>query len=549
MQDLLGNLIGQFREYTKALSPVKRNSLLASVLVGSVGISIVVAMVSGTHYKPLFTNVASDQLPLIVEKLQKRNVPFDLQDDGKTITVPEELLHATQMAIMAELGNTKVGNTGLEMFAKQDFGVTSYAQRINYQRALQGELMRSINTLTAIKQSKVLLAIPPKKTFLEESGEPTASVVVELNAGKTLTEEQVKGITYLVAASVEKLVPEKVTVVDSRGKVLSKQYSAEGVVSAELLDLKKKVEAEFEESIESMLSRVVGTGKVIAKVNATLNPRHTSSVEELVDADSSAVRSQQSEEELLDGARNNPAGIPGARANLPGAEDQGQVGFRQNVRREIKTLNYSVPKTVKRIREAAGDLERVTVAVLVDGVMTNVTNEKGDQVQQWQERSAADLVKYENIVKNAIGFNASRGDSVKIENIQFEKEDFKEAEELLTNLERRQLLRSLLKWSLLGFALAMFFFIVVRPFMRWVTDSFQDTVEDMLPRTIEELEDLQSVDNTLPGMSGALPVLEEAIDPNKAESELLKERIVTLMGEDVEKSTAAMNLWLSRRDL
>ena len=195
------------------------------------------------------------------------------------------------------------------------------------------------------------------------------------------------------------------------------------------------------------------------------------------------------------------------------------------------------------------DLERVTVAVLVDGVMTNVTNEKGDQVQQWQERSAADLVKYENIVKNAIGFNASRGDSVKIENIQFEKEDFKEAEELLTNLERRQLLRSLLKWSLLGFALAMFFFIVVRPFMRWVTDSFQDTVEDMLPRTIEELEDLQSVDNTLPGMSGALPVLEEAIDPNKAESELLKERIVTLMGEDVEKSTAAMNLWLSRRDL
>ena len=138
--------------------------------------------------------------------------------------------------------------------------------------------------------------------------------------------------------------------------------------------------------------------------------------------------------------------------------------------------------------------------------------------------------------------------AVKIENIRFEKEDFAESDKILNNLSRRTLMYSLFKWTLLGLSLVMFFFIVVRPFMRWITDSFNDSVEDMLPRTIEELEELQSVDNTLPGMSGALPVLEESLDPDKAESELLKERIMALMDSDNEKATGAFSLWLTRRD-
>ena len=163
-------------------------------------------------------------------------------------------------------------------------------------------------------------------------------------------------------------------------------------------------------------------------------------------------------------------------------------------------------------------------------------------------RTAEELQKYEALVKSTIGFNQSRGDSVKIENMQFQPEDFSEAEKLLTNLERRKLLQALFKWALLGFSLALFFFIVVRPFMQWITDSFQDTVEEMLPRTIEELEELQSVDNTLPGMSSALPVLQESIDPEKAESELLKDRIMNLMQKDEEKAANAFGMWLVRRD-
>lgn len=548
MQKLLSQLTSQFQGFYRSLTPTKRLSLGASIFIILLSITILFAMYSGRNYVTLFTNIPADQVAIVVDQLNSKNIPFRMDHSGNSILIPKELLHSTQMAIMTEVGSTRLGQAGLELFDNQDFGVTSYAQRINYQRALQGELIRAINTLNAVRQSKVMLALPPKKTFLEETSPPKASVIVELHAGQTLNDDQVRGITYLVANAVEGMEPSGVNVVDERGKVLSKNYSADAMVSSELIDMKRRVEGQLEGRIESILSRAVGAGGVIARVDASLNPRHTVTVEEMVDPDRTAIRSSQTEEEILDGARTNPAGVPGARANLPGAEDQGEVGFRQNVRKELRTQNFDVPKTVRNIRESAGNIEKISVAVMVDGVMRPVTGEDGTVRQEWVPRSADELARFETLVKNAIGFNAARGDDVKIESIKFQREDFSEADALLTHMERRRLIHALFKWSLLGLSLAMFFFIVVRPFMRWITDSFQDIVEDMLPRTIEELEELQSVDNSLPGMSGALPVLEDSLDPDKAESELLKERIMSLMENDDEKAAGAFSLWLARRD-
>jgi flagellar M-ring protein FliF len=548
LNQIVGNLIVQFREFFKGLGPTKRLSIIAASVIAIVTLLIVSFMVSGKDYAPLFTKIPSDQVPMIIQKLNEKNVPFQLRDEGTTIAIPKDLLHSTQMALMSELGSTKMGNVGLELFEKQDFGTNSYSQKINYQRALQGELMRAINTLTSVKQSKVLLALPNKKTFLEESAQPTASVVVELHPGKTLSQEQIRGIQYLVGSAVEGMDPEKVTVVDDRGKMMSRSKDGVAGGSSELMDLKAKIERDLEERIESILSKVVGQGKVIARVDASLNNKIVTAVEESVDPEKTAIRSQQSEEESLDGSRTNPAGVPGSRANLPGAEDAGQVGFNQEVKKELKTTNYEVPKTVKNIREAAGGLEKVSVAVLVDGVEVTTAKDDGSVDVAWNARSAEDLTKYESLVKSAIGFDPKRGDQIKIENIRFMAEDFSESDRILTSLERKKLVHALFKWLLLGFSLALFFFIVVRPFMQWITDSFQDSVEDMLPRTIEELEELQSVDSTLPGMSSALPVLEESIDPDKAETELLKDRIMAIMENDEEKAQNAFGMWLVRKD-
>lgn len=550
MNKIFGGLIVQFREFFKNLGPTKRLSVISVSVIAMIALVTMLFMASGKDFVPLFTNIPQEQMTSIISKLNEKNVSFQLRDEGKTIAVPKELLHSTQMTLMAEIGSPKMGSIGLEIFDKQDFGANSYAQKINYQRALQGELMRAINTLTAVKQSKVILAIPNKKTFLEEGGTPSASVVLELHHGKELTQEQVRGIRYLVANAVEGMDADRVNVLDERGKVLNRRSDGMAAGTSDIMELKAKVEGDLESRIEQILTKVVGNAKVVAKVDAVLNHRVISSVEESVDPDRTAIRSQQSEEETLDGSRSSPSGIPGSRSNIPGAEDNaGQVGFKQDIKKEAKTINYDVPKTVRNIREAAGNLERISVAVVVDGIVTTTTKEDGTTESKYQPRTVEEIKKYEDLVKNAIGFNAARGDSVRIENIQFQPEDFSEAEKLLTNLERKKLIHALFKWALLGFSLALFFFIVIRPFMQWITDSFQDSVEEMLPRTIEELEELQSVDNTLPGMSSALPVLQESIDPEKAESELLKDRIMGIMSRDEEKAANAFGMWLVRKDM
>ncbi len=549
MGKLFAGLLIQFREFYKSLGPTKRLAFVASFFIIMAAIGSVMFMASGKDYAVLLTNVPTDQITNIISKLNSKNIPYQLKEGGKTITVPQEFLHATQMQLMAEIGTEGMGTIGLELFEKQDFGVNSYTQRVNYQRALQGEIMRAINTLNAVKSSKIILALPKKSAIMEESTPATASIVVALHPGKQLTPDQVRGIRFLVANAVEGMDADRVTVLDESGKMLSQKSDSSLGATSEILQLKQQVERDLEDRIDSILTKVVGQGKIVTKVDATINSKVITSVEESVDAEKSATRSITTNEESLDGSRTNPTGVPGSRSNIPGAEDNsGQVGFRQGVRKDTKTINYEVPKTIRNIKEAAGNVEKVSVAVLIDGVMTTTTGADGQPKSEWAPRTVEEIAKYEALVKNAIGYNQSRGDSVKIESIQFQPEDFAESEKLLTNLEKKKLIQSLFKWGLLGFALMLFFFMVVRPFMQWITDSFTDSVEEMLPKTLEELEELQSVDNSLPGLGNVLPILQESVDPDKAESELLKDRIMFLINKDEEKAANAINMWAARKE-
>ncbi|MGZ3689966.1 MAG: flagellar basal-body MS-ring/collar protein FliF [Pseudobdellovibrio sp.] len=425
MNKIFSGILGQFNEFYKSLGPTKRLALVASLFIGFVAVCSVMFMASGKDYATLLTNIPSDQVSVLIEKLNSKNIPYQLVDEGKTIRVPKDFLHATEMQLMSEVGSSKMGNIGLELFDKQDFGINSYAQKINYQRALQGELMRAINTLTPVKQSKVILALPAKKTMMEESAPPSASVVVELHPGKELSPDQVRGIRFLVANAVEGMDADRVTILDDRGKMISRQSDGVTGASNEIMELKSKVEKELEGRIETILSKVVGEGKIRAVVDATVNNKITTSVEENIDPDKTAIRSQTSQEENLDGARTSPTGVPGSRSNIPGAEDNnGQVGFKQDVKKELKTINYEVPKTVKNIKEAAGAVEKISVAVLIDGITTTTNKADGTQETKWAPRSPEEIAKYESLVKNAVGFVAARGDNVKIESIQFQPEDF-----------------------------------------------------------------------------------------------------------------------------
>ncbi len=540
--------MAQISDFFGGLTPIKRASLMASIGIGLAAIATILMMSTGSDYAPLLTSIPPEQMPTVLNTLRAKNIPHRVEDNSGTILVPKTFLHSTQMAIMAEVGAGRIGQVGLELFDKQDFGTTSYTQRINYQRALQGELSRAISSLDAVNRTKVILALPKKKVFLDDGSKASASVILELHPGHQLNEEQVRGITYLVANAVEDMEPGNVSVVDSRGKVLSKKYEPGMEGSAHLMDIKQKVDSHLEERVESILARVVGEGKVIARVNTLLNPQQISMVSEEVDPDRTAIRSIQTEEESSNGNRSNPTGVPGARANLPGADEAGRVNFNQEVQREVKTTNYAVPKIVKNIVESAGTIKKITVAVMVDGVWQNVTAADGKTTRQWAPRNEEDLQRFETLVKNVIGFDGSRGDSISMETFQFQEEDFVEADKVVKTIHREKLLRFLASWALAGFGLILIFFVLVKPFVRWVTDSFHDSIDDMLPKTIEELEELHGVDSALPGMSSAMPILEEPVDPEKAESEILRERIMAIMEEDEEKASGAFSLWLVRRD-
>ncbi len=548
MQNLFSKLVAQLKDFYTNLTPMKRASVITASFIIISTFIVVALMMTGRSYTPLFANIPPGQIPVVIAKLQEKQIPYQLTDGGKSISVPPEFLYSTQMMVMTETGFEKIGQIGFELFDKESFGTTSYVQKINYQRALQGELVRTINSIDAIKSSKIILAVPVKKTFLEEGDSATASVIVDVKDNRNLTLDQVRGIIHLVASAVEGLSPDRVTVVDSHGKVLSKNIVG-GIAAAsnEMMEYKANRERALENSIQDILSKVVGEGKVVARVNADVNFRQVSSVEEVVDPDKQAIKSIQTEEEKLRGNRTNTAGVPGSRSNLPGAEDPNSVGFKQDVDKELKTTNYDNTKTVRNIKEPIGSIEKLSVAVLVDGVTTVTTDKDGKSVEKWAARTPEELVKYETIIKNAIGFEEKRGDTVKIENIKFQREDFNDSERIINSLERTKRISYLIKWAVIALSFAFFFFVVVRPFMRWITESFQDSVEEMLPKTIEELEDLQTIDNSLPGMNGALPLLEETLDPDKAESELLKERILSIITSDSKKAAFALNQWVDER--
>lgn len=548
MRNMLNVLFMQLRDFFKGLTPIKRVSVIASVAVAVAALITISIMGTKKDYVVLIKDVGPEQSVSVISILDAKKIPYQLVDSGKTILVPNNFLPSTQMLIMSEVGSEKLSQ-GLELFDKQNFGTTTYEQKIKYQRAIQGELTRAINTIDSVSRSKVILAIPEKKTFLSENEtSPTASVIVELHPGKLLTEEQVRGITYLVSNSIENMKPENVSVVDSRGKVLSKKSDSSLADSAELMDSRKKIENYFQERIEGILSRVVGEGKVIARVSADLNHKQISKVEEIIDPDKAAVKSSQTDQETMAGNRSNPTGVAGARANLPGANEAGNVVFNQDINKEQKNVTYEIPKTTVNVVEAAGGINRISVAVMVDGFMADV-KEGGKVVKKWQPRNAEEVARLENIVKNAIGFDEKRGDSVKIESFEFAKVSMDDADVISQELYRQKMIRFILSWVLAALGLVLVYLFVIRPFTTWVTDSFQESIEDMLPKTIEELEELQAIDNRLPGMSSVVPVLESPIDPEKAESEILRDRIVNLIQDDNEKAAGAFSLWLVRRDM
>ncbi len=356
------------------------------------------------NYGPLYTNLAPQDGAAIVKELDAEKIPYAISSGGTVIEVPRGVIYQTRLKLAGK-GVPAGGAVGFEIFEKTAFGVSEFTQQVNYLRALQGELSRTINSLAAVQSSRIHLALPARSNFLGPEEKPSASVVVDLRPGYRLSPDQVQGIVNLVATSVPKLSSDKVTVIDSSGRPLKEIAAAAPNSEAEKLSLlKHKQEAELQQRIETMLDPVLGPGKVVVRANVQMNLQETLMTKEEFDPDNKVVRSQRS---AVDDA-GAKGGTVGVQANVPGGEAT-KVGDGGG-RRSNETVTYEVGHTTSRIAEPRGQVQKLSVALFVDG--------KYD-AGKYVARSAEEMEMIKGMVKRAVGFDAERGDEIEVANAPF----------------------------------------------------------------------------------------------------------------------------------
>jgi len=358
------------------------------------------------NYGPLYANLSPQDGAAIVKELEAAKIPYIVSGGGTAIEVPRGVLYSTRLKLAGK-GVPAGGGVGFEIFEKTPFGVSEFTQQVNYLRALQGELSRTINSLSAVQSSRIHLALPARSNFLGQEEKPSASVVVELRPGYHLSPDQVQGIVNLVASSVPKLSADKVTVIDSSGRPLKEIVSVAASSEAEKLNqLKLKHEQEMERRVESMLDPVLGAGKVVVRANVQINPQETQMTKEQFDPQNRVVRSQR---QAVDDTGLKGGGVPGVQSNIPGGE-AGKTAVEGGQKRSSEMVTYEVGRTTSRTMEPRGQVQKLSVAVLVDGTY---------QKDKYIPRSKEEIDVIKGMVKRAVGFDADRGDEIEVANVPF----------------------------------------------------------------------------------------------------------------------------------
>ncbi|NUM89820.1 MAG: flagellar M-ring protein FliF, partial [Bdellovibrionales bacterium] len=360
MPSFLKNIAEKFSQFHEALTPGRKMALWCTFAVVVVAIGGMFFWASKSTYVTLMTNLSGEDSTAIIRYLRDKKIPFIVDESGKAISVPPEKVYDLRLELSSQ-GLAQTGVVGYEVFDKQSFGATSTVQRINEQRALEGELIRTINHIKGVERSRVHLAIPQKSAFLEEEKRPTASVILDIAPGFSPTEDQIKGIQGLVASAVKGLDKNSVTIVSNQGKQLSQNHDDPAAAfTAMTMDYQRKFEQKLETKIASLLNTVVGEGKVMAKVNADLDFSRVNEQQVIFDGENATPRAVSRDTDQMQGTRPLAVGQAGAKAQTPGpdnlAASQQDNTVRNNTQRSREIVNYEVPKTTRSVDKPVATL-------------------------------------------------------------------------------------------------------------------------------------------------------------------------------------------------
>ena len=449
------------------------------VLIG--GAAALFALITGVwmwgktpDYRVLYSNLSDRDGGAIIESLQQMNIPYKFAEGGGALLVASEQVYEARLKLASQ-GLPKGGNVGFELMENQRFGITQFAEQVNYQRALEGELARSVQSIGAVAAARVHLAIPKPSVFVKEQQKPSASVVLNLQGGRMLDSAQVSAVVHLISSSVPELSAKNVTVVDQNGTLLSANHGGTNSDGLDANQLKyvQQVEQSYIKRIEALLIPLLGANNVRAQVTANIDFSRIEQTAEIYKQNQnpaeSVIRSQQSSE-AMNGSGLSAGGIPGALTNqppvpatapivtatgAPGAATADNASL-SNLQKD-STVNYEVDRTIRHTVLPVGSIKRLSVAVVVNG-NRKVTNAKGKSSDK--PLSDAEKEQINNLVKDVVGFDQDRGDSLNVQVAAFteDKEIVKELP-FWKQPDMIELGKDLLKYLVIA---AVIFFVVFR---------------------------------------------------------------------------------------
>ena len=437
-------------------------------------------MATQPDYTVLYSDLSPADAGAVVERLKEMKAAYKVEGDTVSVS-PPEMVHELRISLAAE-GVPKTGTVGFELFDGTSFATTTMGEMVKKQRALQGELERTIMSLDSVLSARVHISQPEKTIFAKQAQDPSASVLLKLRAGGELDKKQIRGIANFVANGVEGLKAEDVTIIDVYGNLLTPKEDDGDELGADAtrLTYTKEVEKGYAQRIESMLAKVLGPGKVVARVTADLDFSSNEREEESYDPGGQVIRSERSIEEGAAGAARG--GVPGVAANLSNDPNllSPPSGTESNTRREA-VKNFEVSRAIIKSSQAKGKLLRLSAAVLVDGKYEEVPVASTGGVvadaaaavapaRVFKALSPEMLAQVEGVVKSAIGFDGTRGDVVTVENIPF----FQPDENLKDELAKAAEMNAWYRYGALSvpiLALLIFGFFVLRPMMKFLTSN------------------------------------------------------------------------------
>jgi flagellar M-ring protein FliF len=505
-----------------AKTPNGRNVLMM------VGLAAVAAVAAGMwmwsqkpEYRVLFSNFSDRDGGAIVASLQQMNVPYQFAEGGGAILVPADKVHDARLKLASQ-GLPKGGNVGFELMENQKLGVSQFLEQVNFQRALEGELAKSIQSVAAIQAARVHLALPKNSVFVREQQKPTASVLLNLHPGRSLDPQQVSAIVHLVASSVPDLPVKNVTVVDQSGNLLSEQSKSPGAKGLDATQLKyvQELQQSIVRRIESIITPIAGENNVRAEATADVDFSTSEQAAEMYKPNQgqnpAAVRSQHSSEAQNGG--NTASGVPGALTNQPPAPatapltqpTNGAPGAATpsgNMQRD-STVNYEVDKTVRYVQQPMGGIKRLTVAVVVNH--KRVIDQAGKAT--YRPLTDAEKTEITNLVKEAMGFNQERGDSVNVVNTPFAdlQKEIEPAVPLWKQPEMWELGKEAGRYLLIALVLMFLYFRVVKPLLKSLNKK-EDELEALEAPELDANGNL--IVNESGDADGAVVTLSDAAEP------------------------------------